>query len=173
LKRGSREDYSNSDGLRVYQITRTQKSAFVIEQSDKLVCANKRLSEVKGFAQHREICAALSISMRAENSGVNNQSTQRIYDATNLTHGNEHPLANSVLGIGARVPGSIPSLGKKGYVTVEGGHTLGIVFPIPKGRQLHIIAALASGLFFQKANMGHSNNYCPNGPNRKKIEFNY
>jgi len=35
------------------------------------------------------------------------------------------------------------------------------------------IAAIASDLFPKKSNIGHSNNYGPNGPNRKRMGCNY
>ena len=42
----------------------------------------------------------------------------------------------------------------------------GVVFPIFKGRQLRIHSS-------DKPNIGHSNNYGPNGPNRNKMWSNY
>ena len=44
--------------------------------------------------------------------------------------------------------------------------------PFLKGGNSAFIAAIASGLF-PKTNIGHSNNYGPNGPNRKKMGSNY
>jgi len=53
---------------------------------------------------------------------------------------------------------------------VEGRRIFGVVFPIPKGRQLCIHFSVA---FSRKANIGHSNNYGPNGRNRKKMGSHY
>ena len=44
--------------------------------------------------------------------------------------------------------------------------------PFLKGGNFAFIAAIASGLF-PRTNIGHSNNYGPNGPNRKKIDSNF
>jgi len=35
------------------------------------------------------------------------------------------------------------------------------------------IAVIVSAVYSKKLNIGHSNNYGPNGPNRKKIGSNY
>jgi len=58
------------------------------------------------------------------------------------------------------------------YVTVKARSTFGVVFPIPRGRQLRIHCS-DRVVFFQKANIGHSNNYGPNGTNRKRMGSNY
>jgi len=60
-----------------------------------------------------------------------------------------------------------------GYDTVDGRRPFGVVFSHPKGGISAFIAAIASGLFFHKPNIGHSN-YC--GlivPNRNKMGSNY
>ena len=45
--------------------------------------------------------------------------------------------------------------------------------PFLKGDNSAFIAAIASGIFFLKTNICDSNNYGPNGPNRKKLGSNY
>jgi len=45
--------------------------------------------------------------------------------------------------------------------------------PFLKGGNSTFIAAIASSLFPKKMNIGHSNNYGLNGPNRKKMGSNY
>jgi len=47
----------------------------------------------------------------------------------------------------------------------------GIVLPFLKGGNSAFTTAIE--VFFKKMNIGHSDNYCPIGPNRKKMGFNY
>ena len=49
----------------------------------------------------------------------------------------------------------------------------GVVFLILKGTQLLIHCGDSQWSFSKKMNIGHSNNYSPNGPNRKKMGSNY
>ena len=49
---------------------------------------------------------------------------------------------------------------------------LELYFPSLKGGNSALIGAIASGLF-HKPNIGHSNNYDPNGLNRNKMGSNY
>jgi len=57
--------------------------------------------------------------------------------------------------------------------TVDGRRIFGVVFPILKGRQLRIHHSDSKWFFVHKPNIGHSNNYGPNGPNRNEMGSNY
>jgi len=49
-----------------------------------------------------------------------------------------------------------------------------LCFPFLEGFNFAFIATIASGFFpKKKANIGHSNNYGPNGPNRNKMGSDY